>query len=352
MGHNLLGYVEPKIHQFIRNDTWREIKVIGKYARESPYVVSDTEKRFKRFNWHRPTARIIDSDTLEVACFPGRFYVQHYALVIATYLKIVGRVSNVRYESNPDIAESLALIISQLEGLGPVDTVVIGYVDRLDDYQDGTWDSRSSDAAHLFNWKKLPSHDGSTVVLLGCMFSFWGDISVQLIKALSQSGATSLIYVGKAAALRAQDRPSETAATGNESIVDNTRVLWKNIVTHATYPFSLIREGRHITVISPLAVDSQWMTQTAKLTAEWVDCEVGLMAQECNVHEIGFAYFHIVSDNLSQVGSWGLWNERNPIVQERRAILFREVSSTLKRHFERHGKIEHHTSGYQQDHNH
>lgn len=332
MGHHLLGYVEPKVHHLVRVGTWREIRVVGKHARDSPYVVSDNEKNFKLFNWHRPTARVIDSDTLEIACFPGRYYVQHYALIIATYLSIVGKESKVRYESDPDVAKGLALMLSQLEGLGHVDTVVIGYVDSLDDYQDGKWQTGSVDHTHLFSWKRFRAKDGTTIVLLGCMFSFWGDISVQLIKALSQHGLSSLIYAGKAAALRAKDRPGEIIVTGGESTINASMVTWDNIIRDAASLLPTVREGRHITIPSPLVADLQWTTQSDTLGAEWVDCEVGLMARECNSRRIGFAYLHIVSDNLSQVGSWGLWNERSPTVQEHRAVLFRDMSKTLKLH--------------------
>ncbi|GAB7332754.1 hypothetical protein MBLNU13_g04492t2 [Cladosporium sp. NU13] len=251
-------------------------------------------------------ARIIDSDTLEIACFPGRFYVHHYALVIATYLELVGKDSHVSHELNPDVTEGLALMASQLKGLGPVDTVVIGYVDRLDDYLDGTWTVGSSGAPFVFSWKTLASHNGSTVVLLGCMFSFWGDISVQLIEVLSQHAATSLIHAGKAAAVHEQDRPSALPVTGNESSVEAKGVIWDNLLKPTTYASSGVKEGQHITVPSPLVATSRWTSQIGALRADWVDCEVGLMAAECNVHKVGFAYLHFISDNLSRAGRWGL----------------------------------------------
>jgi hypothetical protein len=76
MGESLKRCIQPKVHQLIRERSRRLIVVMGKYAREAPYIIADSEKSDKPFNRHRPTARVVSEDTLELACFTRRDYVK------------------------------------------------------------------------------------------------------------------------------------------------------------------------------------------------------------------------------------------------------------------------------------
>ncbi|MGQ4445002.1 hypothetical protein ACN6LI_003422, partial [Streptomyces violaceoruber] len=84
----LLRYLEIKVHHLIQDQNWDSIRVIGGYDRTA--VVSRYEKTGKLFNIERPTAEVHGRD-LAVKAFPGADYVQHYALIIATYLAMTGR---------------------------------------------------------------------------------------------------------------------------------------------------------------------------------------------------------------------------------------------------------------------
>ncbi|MFF4822661.1 hypothetical protein ACFY20_06370 [Streptomyces sp. NPDC001312] len=85
---SLLRYLEIKVHHLIQDHGCDSIRVIGGYDRTT--IVSRYEKGGKLFNTERPTAEVHGHD-LVVKAFPGADYVQHYALIIASYLAMTGR---------------------------------------------------------------------------------------------------------------------------------------------------------------------------------------------------------------------------------------------------------------------
>ncbi|KAA6408262.1 MAG: hypothetical protein FRX48_08004, partial [Lasallia pustulata] len=92
MGGSLLEYLRMKVHPDVQNRSWTEILVKGEHKRTSSGVnISSLEKRDKPFNWQRPTTTQIGSKTLQLLCFPGVDYVQHYAAITATYLSLTKR---------------------------------------------------------------------------------------------------------------------------------------------------------------------------------------------------------------------------------------------------------------------
>lgn len=143
------------------------------------------EKHDKPFNWQRPTATETDDTTLKLNLFPGSDYVQHYAAVLATHLSLVGQHTTiVRYicPSSPDCMTQL--LSSNLRNMGHIDIVVVGYVHYLDTLLAGSWEGGGSAENELFARQKLKRVDGRSIALLGCVVSFWGDISGHLVRAL------------------------------------------------------------------------------------------------------------------------------------------------------------------------
>jgi hypothetical protein len=329
MGDSLHHYIQPKIHQLIRQRQWCLIKVVGKYAREAPYIIADSEKTDKPFNRHRPTARVLSEDNLELACFPGRDYVKHYAILVASYLTQEGQSETmVRYERAPDISLSPILQGDPLRDLGTFHTVIIGYVDRihLPNAVFTEWTPRTGDS--IFAWST--STDGRSVALLGCMTSFWGDISVQLVQALAKQGTKTILYIGKAGTLDASIEPNECIATGSASLVDGELIRWESALAADIGVSSKVKEGVHVNTSTPL--DNGFPPRRQReggVVVDWIDCEVGLMARECNRLGLGFGYLHVISDNLVRERECGLWNERAVEVRERREVLLREVSKVL-----------------------
>jgi hypothetical protein len=337
MGESLQRYIQTKVHQLIRERRWLRIVILGKYAREAPYIIADSEKSDKPFNRHRPTARVLSEDTLELACFPGRDYVKHYALLVASYLVQTSRPeTRVHYEQVPDISLSSPIANDDpLRGLGAFNTVIVGYVDRIriSSVSFAEWTPSTGTHHGLFAWKKCV--DGRSVALLGCMFSFWGDISVQLVRALAEIGTATILYIGKAGTLDASIEPNECIATGSASLVDGELVRWHSVLGPDLGASSKVRQGVHINTSTPLDNEFPPRRQRDGLTIDWIDCEAGLMARECNRLGLGFAYLHIISDNLVQERIHGLWNERAAEVLERRRLLLQEISAVLDSYVQR-----------------
>lgn len=345
MRTSLIEYIEGKVHPAIRNGSWSRITVRGLHQRTGKALVSPTEKRDKRFNWQRPTVLPIDDSTLEVACFPGRDYVKHYATIIATYLLWNERESTiVEYIAPPNDVCMKAITDSNLSDMGKIDVVVIGDIHHFDRIAPGPWEGGNDAQGDIFAWQKTETRDGRKISFLGCMVSFWGDISSHLVLALQQlNGANCILYVGKAGSLRAEDHPNQIIATGECSYVDNVLISWtsalKDAIREAQTPTtvegtqvtksSAIVNGIHVTTSSPLDESSSWLTRWSN-AADWVDCEVGRMAQACRTQNTRFGYLHIISDNAAQFYSENLSNERRDDIVQSRRKLFRYIEDVLE----------------------
>jgi hypothetical protein len=334
MGTSLLRYVQPKIHQDIRNHKWSKILVRGHYTRKPPATPADNEKKDKPFNWHRPTAEILDKDTIALNCFPGMDYVQHYAGLVATYLAANGKDPSVVQCLLPTKAECMEPFTqSNLREMGNVDVVVLGYTAHLTRFVKGKWDGRETEDS-IFGWQKHVLSNGQIVAFLGCMPSFWGDISGHLILALQMlNNVKCVIYVGKAGSLNDDDRPNEIIGTGNRSYIGPRIVQWTNVLAKSSTISSKILEGDHVTVNSPLCESLEWL-QHWEQKCRWVDCEVGHMADVSNTGGTAYGYLHVVSDNIAKPYPYNLSNEHLEAVISRREILFRELEVVLQLFFD------------------
>jgi hypothetical protein len=330
MGASLYDYVCTKVHADIRKGTWSRIIVRGLHERTPPTRATDSEKIDKPFNWQRPTATLIEMKTLYLNCFPGVDYVEHYAGIVATYLSLIGRDPTIVRCSLPTESECIApLIHSNLEKMGHVDVVVLGYVHHLEKSINGTWQGGGSGKNDLFAWQKFHTPHGRSVSYLGCMISFWGDISGHLIRALQRlNHVKCVLYVGKAGSLHAEHQPNEWIATGNHSLIGDRIVRWDNVLSRDLRLSTKVLEGSHVTVASPLCEDRAWLEKYQPICI-WVDCEVGHMAQVSNEGCTSFAYLHIVSDNIARQYPHNLSNERLKAVIASRKKLFNHIELIL-----------------------
>ncbi|KAF2801357.1 uncharacterized protein BDZ99DRAFT_403435 [Mytilinidion resinicola] len=345
MGDSLNAYVLPKIHQEIssKGRSWSRIIVRGSYERDSPAIPADTEKSDKAFNFHRPTATILDDNTIAINCFPGRDYVRHYAKLIAVYLLLTKKEPNVVHYKLPSEKECLELFLnSNLKSMGKVDCVIVGYVHHLLKRSrsippPSTWEGSGS--RNIFAWHKIRLPSGATAALLGCMPSFWGDISRHLIHALrTLNQITCIIYVGKGGSLNPRVSPNEWLSTGNKTNSTGLQmdtVEWRNVLQADLSQSRRILQGDHINVYSPLVESMAWLHRW-RSWGEWVDCEVGHMARECllegNVH---FGHLHIVSDNVTETHPYDLSNEELEEVKVLRRSLLQDVDDVLESFFSR-----------------
>ncbi|KAJ5762332.1 uncharacterized protein N7511_005714 [Penicillium nucicola] len=340
MHETLRAYIHDKIHPLIKTRVWPRIVVCGHYARNGANVhISPKEKRGKRFNWHRPTAIIIDDSTLEIRCFPGRDYVLHYALLIAYYLnlnsiKAPASVVEYRLPSPEDCLDLLSQ--SNLKLMGPVDTVILGYVDRLATNDDYPWETGTDKPSQLFAWKRFLRADGSSVAFVGSMMSLWGDIIGNAVRTMqAHSNISSVLYIGKAGSLRTQDIPNEVLVTGETSRLYNEILHWKSPLTTtlSTQNIAHLCRGTHITVSSPLVETEHWLAEN-RHDADWVDCEVGYLALACQEQNTRFGYLHFISDNVAQRCLYNLSTERQEAVISARKNIWNDFRRILALHLD------------------
>jgi hypothetical protein len=332
----LKAYILPKVHQALQNSKLERVVVKGLYERHGEnLLLSDNEKRDKRFNWHRPTARLLDESTIELLCFPGRDTVHHQALMAATFFGLLSHrlKAPIVMEHLPSTQDCTAIFeSSNLQLMGPVHTVVIGYVDRiLPKNSQSYWRTGTDDPDQIFGWRIFRRRDGDRVAFLGCMISLWGDVLAHLIPALKAfNNVKCILYIGKAGSLRPLDLPNRVVVTGNTSYLNGELISWENPL----YPTINHRQrmdisahvfrGTHVTVSSPLDETQAWFSNW-KDKAQWVDCEVGHIARACKSLGIDFGYIHVISDNVAKHCSQNLATDRDPDVVRNRNIAFREI---------------------------
>jgi hypothetical protein len=325
MGDALEGYLDIKMHDLIRTFTGKQIVVRGKYERSAR--VSSIEKDGKQFNWHRPTAEISADNTIfYLNCFPGCDYVHHYAAIVSTYLQIHS-IFDVTVEAIlPSLEDTLrALLKTNIMALPKCDVVVLGVVEKLHAMTSfNPWQGEGD-----FCWSMAQIGDRK-VALLGCKFSFWGDIAGHLVAILQRKGVHEIMYVGKVGGLSADMQPNLTLATGCESLLHGEKVQWDSIIkVPAKKEGVAITCGAHVTLPSILSETKSWLKELDS-SAKFVDPEIGWMAKTAQQLKMGFGYLHLVSDNLARPSSENLSNERSALIQCKRKGLFLHIADLLK----------------------
>jgi hypothetical protein len=340
MADSLRDYVQDKVHQDIKARKWARILVRGSYERTAPARPAENEKRQKLFNWHRPTATLIDHSTVALNCFPGASYVQHHASLVATYLALTENNPTAVLCSLPTAEQCMEPFLrSNLEDMGKADIVVVGYTYRLPQCINDIWNGRED--GKLFAWQKRMLPTGQHVAYLECMISFWGDIAGYLIRALQTlNHPQCVIYLGKAGSLRPDLHPNEWIVTGDRSFIGEEVVTWDNVLAPETKTSSKVLDGDSVTVPSPLCESLEWLTQW-RSRCSWVDCELGHMALAARDGKMDFGYMHIISDNVAMPHNETLANERATDAHTKRQILFEEVQNILALFFARYTGANH-----------
>ena len=334
MGQSLPEYLGPKVHPLIQNTNWSRIEVKGEHQRDPSVVhISSLEKKDKPFNWQRPTASVVGTETLQLHVFPGIDYVQHYAAILATYLCSEKGQHDVVQYTLPSQHECLEpLLSSNLAEMGAVDIVVIGYVDGLERWTRGPWEGE--DSSKLFSWKNTTSRQGYRIAFLGCRICFWGDAGGNVVRALQTlNGAKCVLYIGKLGSLRADLVPNHWLATGCQSVVRNELVTWANPLEPHLEHSPNVALGVHCTLGSVLDESKEWLAAAEKW-GDFVDPEIGQMAQASLEGGTEFGYLHIISDNLARKYSHDLSNERLTDVRQDRKQLLSEIQDILGRFFD------------------
>lgn len=314
---SLLRYLLIKAHHLIQEQPWDSIRVVGAYDRSA--VISEHEKSGKLFNIERPTAEVHGRD-LVIKAFPGTDYVQHYALVIATYLAMTGRRADTITYQVPDPAVCRATV-QQLDLDLDGDLVVVGWGLMNLAPVGGVWTRGQG-----YAWQRTEMH-GRQVVYLGFLHSIWGDVAGRVVSRLAELGAHDVVYVGKVGALSPEVEPNMWLATGNESLVDGALVMWDDFFGGFAAAQPGVRTGIHVTSPSILLENRDWLAKHAE--HEFVDPEIGPMGAAARQAGIRFGYLHVISNNLARHYPADLSNERHGDVIQRRAVLVDRIRGII-----------------------
>ncbi|MGH3628645.1 MAG: hypothetical protein ACRDRL_14575 [Sciscionella sp.] len=315
---SLCRYLEIKVHHLIQDHDWARIRVIGDYDRDC--VVSANEKNNKLFNWQRPTAEV-QGDDLVIKCFPGLDYVHHYALIIATYLNMVGRSrGQVGYELPSESRCERA--VDRLDIDPSADhLVVLGW--GLGHFVHG----RPWIQGHGYAWQRAEL-EGRRVLYLGYLHSIWGDVANRVVSRLAALGARRVVYVGKVGSLDPHIAPNTCLATGSSSVLDDRRIGWRDFFGDLAADQPDVRFGLHVTSPSILLEDTTWLA--GQHGARFVDPEIGHMGRAAQAADIEFGYLHVISNNLARTYPVDLSNERLSAVVEPRVLLLDRIHEVIR----------------------
>ncbi|KAF2706437.1 hypothetical protein K504DRAFT_413383 [Pleomassaria siparia CBS 279.74] len=341
MGDSLEPYLEIKVHQAVLERAYGEIVVVGAYNRYTEGSIAFSgEKIDKPFNWERPTAHV-DGDTLYIECFPGYDHVEHYAEIIACYLKIREQKGDNLTPSSrvffvPTSCSDVKTVLEDTNlpmfpGTG-VDTVIIGLVWKLPRLTDSEeWSGNGP-------WQWIVKSFGHRkVAFLGFRPAFWGCISGEVIHYLASNfGVKEVIYLGKLGVLKPNVAPNSFLATGSESLVHGRTVAWDNVLAPSVAHLGskAVIVGAHVTLGSVLHETKDWHADLVD-TIDFVDPEIGMMAQAAVRSRVRFGYLHMITDNLGQKYDEDLSNERIERVLKRRAELHCVAQDVIEHHLSR-----------------
>lgn len=314
---SLLRYLRIKVHHLIQDQDWNSIHVVGGYDRSA--VVSRFEKTGKLFNTERPTAETRGRDLI-IKAFPGADYVHHYALIIATYLAMTGRVCpTVTYQ--PPGEEECRAAVDRLTLDLDGDLVIVGWGLQHLAPADGVWTRGPG-----YAWLRT-TIAGRRVTYLGFAHSIWGDVAGRVVARLAALGAGDVVYVGKVGALHPDIEPNTLLATGNISLVGGALVTWPDFFGQFAASQPGVHTGLHATSPSILLEDRDWLAKHAEYA--FVDPEIGPMGTAARQAGIAFGYLHVISNNLARHYPADLSNERHHEVMKRRANLVDRIRGII-----------------------
>jgi hypothetical protein len=172
---------------------------------------------------------------------------------------------------------------------------------------------------------------GKQLVLLGCEFSYWGDLAGALVTVLAAREVPRIVYIGKLGALDPTRPPNRFSATGTRSLFAGRLIEWDSrLVEHAASFEEVLTKQVHATVPSLLDETLTWYA-ASKGQIDLVDPEIGHMAMAAIAAGIEFDYLHIISDNLGGGYPHGLYGERCEDVTAKRAQRVAIIEEVLKR---------------------
>lgn len=144
--------------------------------------------------------------TIQLNCFPSRSFVRHYASLVATYLALCGRDTNIVQMSLPRPEHAAEVIHkSNLRCVGHVDLAIFGDIHHLEGLLGSTWQGDGRSKHDIFRWQTRTTAKGKRVALIGCLEKIWGEAGSHIIQTLhGHSRVKHVVYVAKAGSLSAK----------------------------------------------------------------------------------------------------------------------------------------------------
>jgi hypothetical protein len=318
MGDRLGDYVLPKVPAGL---TGRVLVTTGSDLED---FASIGKHEGKVFNWRRPRFCWDGQQTI-CTTVPGRDYAYHYACLVATACRLRGQGATVMVEL-PAPTDAGVFLGSLLPvDLPTGDALIVGYIEHLFRFSRSPWTVNSG-----FGWSVV-NLAGKQLVLLGCEFSYWGDLAGALVTVLAARGVPRIVYIGKLGALDPARPPNRFSATGSCSLFEGRLIEWDSrLVEHAASFEEVLTKQVHATVPSLLDETLAWYA-ALKGQIDLVDPEIGHMAMAAIAAGIEFDYLHIISDNLGGGYPHGLYRERCLAVTAKRAQRVAVIEEVLKR---------------------
>lgn len=320
MGAALERYVLPKVPDWVLYERW-PVEVVPAASMDE---LGDGKGK-KLFNWRRPRF-VRAEETVYCRVTPGTAYALHYAHLVATAATIQAR--DVVVTTSPPSTEKARDFIRQtMPHVPPADATILGYTERL---RIGDADNYPWVMAPGWGWK-LARVGPKRVLLVGCEFSFWGDVAGHVVAELLERQVSDwVIYVGKLGTLNALVQPNRMLATGTESLVDDQPVHWQGRLADVLPDDALlIRGARHVTVDSVVEETMAWFDRYAP-AYDLVDPEIGHMGTAARDAGAAFDYLHLVTDCLATDYGIGLYDERSRRVISRRIKLMEKANKMLE----------------------
>lgn len=318
MWKSIFKYVDIKIHHLLKENNYKYVKIIWQYDRKKSNI-SKYEKRWKLFNWKRPTA-IKEWDEIIIKCFPWIDYIKHYYYLINTYLKINNLEGIITSYELPSKC-LLENIFNKYDfsKIKNSDYVILWHIDKIWLFEDIKYKTIDDFKYKMWNinWKKI--------TLLWVEFSIWWDIWWYLIKELAKYSTQNIIYIWKLWTLNKNISPNTHLSTWDNSLVNWKIIKWTNLFENVESDNLIF--WRHNTCESIILEDKKWLLNN--LNSNFVDPEIWQYAKSANESWIWFSYLHIISDNLSTKYCEDLSNERKEKILTKRKKLFKNIKKIL-----------------------
>jgi hypothetical protein len=176
------------------------------------YSMSKPNQR--RFKYERPKFYKVTTkgkSFIILTVFPGKDYVNHYASLLKNSIesKMPGLSADIlsvfRY---PEIEENIYAWsgLAEMNIVQENDVIIIGYLSHI--ILEFMWNgfdlvkSRVYSKDNLFEWIIMKNNRGHRILLLGSIYSYWGDIIGRIAENLYHEGASLIVHIANVGSCR------------------------------------------------------------------------------------------------------------------------------------------------------